>query len=343
MSDRSKSTSAIVLALAGAGAVLFARAAAQRSREFDYAGKVVLITGGSRGLGLVLARHFADAGARVVICARDEEELQDARRDLEKRGAEVLTVACDVADNGDVQDLVSEATERFGQIDVLVNNAGTISVGPLDAMTLEDFESAMASNCWSMVYTSLAVLPQMRKRGSGRIINITSIGGRLSVPHLLPYCASKFAAFGFSRGLRSEVYRDGVVVTTVVPGLMRTGSPRNADFKGQHRQEYAWFSISDSTPGLSIDADRAARQILNAGRRGDVELTLTLPAKVAIGFDGLFPEITGGLLALSTYVLPRPGGIGTESAKGHESESQLAPSTLTALGDKAAERNNEIR
>jgi NAD(P)-dependent dehydrogenase (short-subunit alcohol dehydrogenase family) len=343
MSDRSNATSAIVLTMAGAGAILFARAAAQRARHFDYAGKTALITGGSRGLGLLLARHLAEAGARIVICARDEEELQQARQDLERRGTEVLTVACDVSDNGDVQDLVSEAKRRFGQIDVLINNASIISVGPLDSMTLEDFEEAMAINYWSMVYTTLAVLPEMRKRGSGRIVNVTSIGGRLSVPHLLPYCTAKFAAVGFSRGLRSEVYKDGVVVTTVVPGLMRTGSPRNADFKGRHREEYAWFSISDSMPGISIDADKAARQILNAARRGDVELTLTLPAKMAVSLDALFPEITGGLLALANFALPRPGGIGTESAKGHESESQLAPSVLTTLSDKAAERNNQFQ
>ena len=99
---------------------------------------------------------------------------------------------------------------------------------------------------------------------------MTSVGGRIAVPHLLPYTASKFAFTGFSRGLRSEVMKDGIVVTTVVPGLMRTGSPRNANFKGQNELEHAWFSIADSLPGLSMDADRAATQILDASeaRRG---------------------------------------------------------------------------
>ena len=279
MRNRSVSSQALLWSAAGAGLLLFARA--QAIRHYDFRGKIALITGGSRGLGLVLARHLAAEGARVVICARDEEELERARQDLHARGADVYAIACDLRIRQEVDRMVGRVLQRHGQIDVLINNAGIISVGPLEEMTVDDFSEAMDANFWSGVYTTLAVLPEMRTRQSGRIVNITSIGGKIATPHLLPYSASKFAFFGFSRGLRSELMKDGIVVTTVAPGLMRTGSPRNANFKGKNRLEHAWFSVSDSLPFISMDADRAAEQILNACKRGEVEITLTTPARVA--------------------------------------------------------------
>jgi short-subunit dehydrogenase len=195
---------------------------------------------------------------------------------------------------------------------------------------------------WGPLHTILAVLPDMKRRRSGRIVNIASIGGKIAIPHLVPYCASKFALVGLSRGLRAELKKDGIIVTTICPGLMRTGSPRNATFKGKHRAEYAWFSISDSMPGASMSAERAARQILNATKRGDAEVILTLPAVLAAKIDAFLPELSAKVLALTNRVLPGPGGIGTSGVKGHESESAASPSVLTALGDAAARRNNEL-
>jgi len=225
---------------------------------------------------------------------------------------------------------------------VLVNNAGVITMGPVETMTLDDFHHAMDVNFWGAVHAIYAALPTMRARGSGRIVNITSIGGKVSVPHLSPYCASKFALVGLSEGLRAELAHDGILVTTVCPGLMRTGSPRNADFKGQHQSEYAWFSISDALPGLSMDAERAARRIVRACARGEPEIILTAPAKLAVRVQGAMPGIVGELLGLANRLLPAPGGIGRAAAKGHESESTLSPSWLTRLSDAAAERHNQM-
>ena len=335
--------SPLLLAAAGAGALLAARALYRRLTEYDLRGKTVLVTGGSRGLGLVLARELAREGARVAICARDAEELERAVADLRGRGAEALAFPCDVTDRRQVREMVEVVTDRFGGIDVLVNNAGIIQVGPLEVMTLEDFERAMAVHFWGPLYTTLAVLPQMRRRRDGRVVNISSIGGKISVPHRVPYSASKFALTGLSEGLRAELMKDNVVVTTVCPGLMRTGSPRNANFKGQHRAEYAWFSISDSLPVTSIQAERAARQIITATKRGQAQLVITTQAQLAVKFHELFPEATADILALVNRLLPGPGGIGKKQAKGKDSESALAPSILTALSERAAERNNEVR
>jgi len=278
----------------------------------------------------------------LVICARDAEELEQARAELQEQGAEVLAVPCDVTHPGQVEDLLQTVHDRFGSIDILINNAGVIEVGPLEVMTLEDFEEAMKTHFWGPLYTTLAFLPDLRRRREGRIVNITSIGGRISVPHLVPYGASKFALAGLSEGLRAELLKDGVWVTTVVPGLMRTGSPRNATFKGQHRAEYAWFSIGDSLPVLSIYAERAARRVVTACQRGDAEVILGLPALMAVRFHGLFPGLTTDLLGLVNQLLPGPGGIGSQRVTGKESTSKLSPSWLTILSNEAAKRNNEM-
>jgi short-subunit dehydrogenase len=195
---------------------------------------------------------------------------------------------------------------------------------------------------WGPLYTTLAVLPQMRARGEGRVVNVSSIGGKIGVPHLVPYSASKFALAGLSDGLRAELAKDGVVVTSVFPGLMRTGSPRNATFKGRHRAEYAWFAVSDSLPLTSINAERAAAQVVRACARGQAELVITTQARLAVKFRALFPEATAELLAVVNRLLPGPGGIGRKRAKGKDSESALAPSVLTTLTEWAARRNNEL-
>jgi NAD(P)-dependent dehydrogenase (short-subunit alcohol dehydrogenase family) len=340
MSERN--SDALMWVAAGAGAWMAARAVARRWSEYDLRGKSVLITGGSRGLGLVMAREFANEGANVAICARDVEELERARADLAERGACILAVPCDVTERTQVVELVNIVRDHFGRIDVLVNNAGVIQVGPVEVMTVEDYEQAMLTHFWGPLYTTLAVLPEMRGRRDGRIVNISSIGGKVSVPHLLPYSASKFALVGLSEGLRAELRKDGVVVTTVCPGLMRTGSPRNATFKGQHRAEYAWFSISDALPVSAMKAERAARQIIAACKRGDAEVVLSIQAELAVRFHALFPGLTADLLGLVNYLLPGAGGIGKRNAKGKDSESSWSPSLLTVLNEKAAEQNNEV-
>ncbi len=290
----------------------------------------------------MLARQLADEGARLVITARDEAELERARAELAGRDADVLAAPCDIADRAACEALVGAAIERFGRVDVLINNAGVIQVGPLETMTLDDFAEAMGIHFSGPLYLTLAVLPGMRERREGRIVNISSIGGKLSVPHLLPYCASKFALTGLSQGLRAELAKDGIAVTTICPGLMRTGSIYNAFFKGQHRLEFTLFGIGDSLPVTSMAADRAGRQIVEACRRGDAEIVLTWQALLASRFHGLFPGLTADIMAAVNRLLPGPGGIGTDRAKGSESTTALAPSPLTALSDAAARRNNEV-
>jgi short-subunit dehydrogenase len=301
-------------------------------------GKVVLITGGSRGLGLALARRFAVEGAHLMLCARNEQELATAQQDLAHFDVEVETTVCDVADQRQVATLVDNTLQRFGRIDVLVNNAGVIQVGPVDVMTIEDFRSAMDVMFWGPVYTTLAVIPHMRERRAGRIVNITSIGAKVSIPHLVPYSCAKFAAAAFSEGMRAELNGTGVKVVTIAPGLMRTGSHLNALFKGAQNGEATWFSLGASLPGLSMDADEAATRIVNATANGSAERILSVPANLLAHFHGLFPGATADLLGLISRLLPH--GDNPNAVRGADTEALKEPwlQALTILGKKAADR-----
>lgn len=303
----------------GAGAFLLGRTL--RRTPLDLQGKVVLITGGSRGFGLVLARQLAREGAHLAIVARDAAELRRAEEELADLGATVQAITADVANPDDATRVVREVVERHGRLDVLINNAGIIAVGPLETMIREDYQRAMDVNFWGALHFMLAVRDTMKGQGGGRIVNISSIGGKVAVPHLVPYCASKFALTGLSEGWRAELLKDGIVVTTVCPGLMSTGSPRNADFKGRHEQEYQWFALSDNLPGLSQSAEGAARVTIDALRHGKAEVITSLPARLMATVHAFAPGQTANLLALANRFLPARGGIGTQSRKGHESET----------------------
>lgn len=326
----------------GAAAALAGRALYRQLSQYSLLDRTVLITGGSRGLGLVLARQFAKRGARLILCARDPNELQRVEAEFAARGHSILTIVCDVMQQNQVQAMIDRLTDIGIEIDVVVNNAGTIQSAPMECMTIEDYEEAMRTHFYGPLFVNEAVLPSMRRRGEGRIVNIASIGGRISVPHLLPYSSSKFALVGYSLGLRSELAKDGIVVTTICPGLMRTGSPRNAFFKGQHAAEYAWFKISDSLPVLSVKATRAAKKIIDACCHGDAFLVIGAPAKLADKLYTVLPGLGADALGWVNRLLPAPGGIGQQRARGYESESRLSQSPLTTLTQQAAINNNEM-
>jgi NAD(P)-dependent dehydrogenase (short-subunit alcohol dehydrogenase family) len=329
---------AIGTAAAGVGVGLLGLAAWRRTTGGEEVnGRVALITGASRGLGLAMARELGQQGAMLVICARDREELDWAREELARTGADVLAIQCDVGNHDDVHRMVREAMERFGRIDILINNAGVIMVGPLPTQTMTDFQEAMDTMFWGAVYPTLAVLPHMMERRSGRIANVTSIGGKVAVPHLLPYTCAKFAAVGFSEGLHAEVAKYGIKVTTVVPGLMRTGSFVNAWFKGQNRAEYGWFSLSSAMPVLAMNGRRAARRIVSAIRRGEAEIILTPQARLLAMLNGVAPGTTADVMALVNRVLPSPDAAGRDRHLGKDSESAVSDSVLTSFGRRAAQ------
>src|SRR6266481_6533681 len=314
-----------------------------RTARYPLREKIVLITGGSRGLGLVLARHICARGGNVALIARDPKELAHAKADLALRGGKVLTVECDLLDTGQIQSAVRHIIDRFGKIDILINNAGIIEVGPLEHITAEDFERAMRLHFRAPLELILQVVPEMRIWGGGRIVNISSIGGKVAVPHMASYSASKFALTGLSDAVRAELARDNIHVTTVAPGLMRTGSHVNAKFKGRHDDEFAWFAASAGAPLISINADRAARKILAACRRGQPSLTLTFAARKIILGNALFPNLTGYLMKFVNRLLPGTGGEQGNKSRGGSELPRRAPGWMTKLADRATQKNNEER
>lgn len=299
---------------------------------------VAIVTGASRGLGFLLARELADRGHDLVVNARSESGLAVAAAALQERGAQVVTVPGDVANEALGQQLVDAATERFGRLDVLVANAGSIQVGPAFAMRGSDFANAMDVIFYGVLHPVLAALPVMKNRGAGRILVISSIGGKLPAPHLLPYVTAKHAAVGFAEGLRVEAIRHGITVTCAVPGLMRTGSPRNALFTGDQAAEHRWFTLGDSLPLVSMDAERAARQLVGAALKGKPEAAPTPLAKIGMRVHGLAPSTTMRLVSLVNRLLPadetprpmRPGHAVEKPAKWFDA--------LTGLTRRAAHR-----
>lgn len=326
---------------AGVGVLMVANAVYHELTKFRTAGKVVLITGGSRGLGLVLAREFAARGAKLALCARSADTLEIARQELERSGAEVITLPADLTNQHEVKAVIDEVVRHYGKIDVLVNNAGIIQVGPAENMEIADYEEAMKINFWAPLYAIHASLPYFQRQGGGRIVNITSIGGKIAVPHLTPYSASKFAAVGLSEGLNAELSRSNIRVTTVVPNLMRTGSPRNIDVKGNHEKEYTWFKVSGSSPLLSQDADTAAKNIINAMEHGENETILSLSGKFASIVKGIAPGWVGTMMSKANTFLPKPT-TGSETKKGYEVEATLPKSSIARHTEKAAVKNNEV-
>jgi NAD(P)-dependent dehydrogenase (short-subunit alcohol dehydrogenase family) len=308
------------VAVTGIAATVAVALGRRLTRGPSATGKVVVITGGSRGLGYALAQRFVRAGARLVLAARNPEELARAQKSLLKRGAlqspdDILLVPTDLTDPTQAAHLIDRAIAHFGHIDVLINNAAIIEVGPIENQPLAAFTRAMETNFYSALYTTHAALPHMLARASkstagsttSSIVNIASIGGKFAMPHLLPYVASKFALVGFSEGLHAELRLKGIRVTTVCPGLMRTGGEAHAHYTGNIEKEKRWFELSATTPIVAASVTHAANRIYRAVAAGRAEITITPQAWLAARIHGLAPETTQLLAALANeYILPAP-------------------------------------
>ncbi|MBW3636568.1 MAG: SDR family oxidoreductase [Armatimonadetes bacterium] len=314
-----------------------------RSRNaMDFRGRVVVITGGSRGLGLNLARQLASEGAKLGLISRDEAELSRAKEILEALGAPVFTVACDLRNQNKAEEAVNQVAAHFGALDVLINNAGIISVGPLEHMNQGDFDDAMKLHLWAPLWCSRAAIPHLKKSGGGRIVNIASFGGQVAMPHMASYAASKFALVGLSDALRHELRKDDILVTTVCPGIMRTGSHVMATFKGHQQAEYRVFKLMAALGGY--DAPAAAKLILDAAKYGDGHLTFPLPVQWMTWAYQLFPNTAGLILGLATRFMPGPtdDAEGDALLSGHDLEAEMPPSMLTRRADRAVVPNNEM-
>ena len=334
---------------------------------------VALVAGASRGLGLLIAAELAARGYRVHGCARDRDELDRAERLVAAGQLGALADAggapgqdggrapgqpgsftahvCDVTDPEAVQGWVDLVRSTEGSVDVAIHVAGIIQVGPVESTTLGHFRAAVETMLFGPVHLCLAVLPGMLQAGSGRIGVVSSVGGVVAVPHLLPYSVAKFGAVGLSEGLQAELSGTGVTATTIVPGLMRTGGHLHAQFVGDAAKDYAWFAPGASLPLLSVSAERAARRIVDAVLAGRSQVELTPLTWVGRRVHGLAPGTTSRVLGLVARALPH-GDARAPDATSDDTrhvEGRLARraldskvvEVLSTLGNRAARRLNE--
>ncbi len=314
----------------------------QGRHAVDFRGRVVAITGGSRGLGLNLARQLATQGAKIALIARDEAELQRAKAEILALGAECLIVKADLGVQSEAERAIDSIAAHFGHLDALINSIGVMQIGPLEHMTQADFESAMKVNFWAGMWCARAAIPHLQKTGNGRIANIVSFGGQIAAPHMAPYAASKFAMKGFSDALRNEVAKDGILVTTVCPGPIRSGSHVQIRFKGQQAKEYRMLKTAVGVPFGAIEVDSAARLIIDAMKKGVPQLTFPFPIQLAVAGYTAFPNLAGAMVAFATRFAPAPTDeSGDKAFAGHDLQDEVPPSRLTQLADRAVAANNE--
>jgi short-subunit dehydrogenase len=328
-----------------ASGYLLTRLLIEKSNPQSFRDQSIVITGGSRGLGLALARELVNENANVTLIARDEDELKSAKKSLDtfNRGL-VHTVVCDVTDSAQLSKAIHEAADHFDGIDMLINNAGSIVVGPWESMTQQDFEAQMNIHLYAVMNSVRLCLPFLRHKESGkRIVNICSMGGRVAIPHMLAYDTSKFALSGFSQGLATELYDDGISVTTIYPALMRTGSPIQAVFKGDHEKEFAWFQTADVLPFVSSSVETAAKKIIQAARERRFELMPFVPAKVRLSLAMLFPELVAWTLVMLNRFMPK--GQSGEYKTGHQSrelfDQYLLTKPFASAARKAEQQSNQ--
>ena len=217
---------------------------------FALNGKTAIVTGASYGLGVTFAEALAEAGANVVLSARSGAKLEDVARRITGRGGSALGIPCDVGEPGQVSAMVSSAWQHFGRVDVLVNNAGYGNVSPVEDTPLADFRAQIETNLFGVIIMTKAVLPYLRERASGHIIQISSIGGRVGPTGRAAYAAAKFGVEGFSESLSKEVGPLGIKVTIIEPGGFRTHFAGSSSELREGRPEY------DATVGATVRFQR---------------------------------------------------------------------------------------
>ncbi len=292
----------LVLTSAAAGLVL-SNFYETKESLFD---KNIIITGGSRGLGFALAQEAVRQGANVILLARTKEELEKAQLMLRQSNeySRVEVFVCDVTDKNQLHAIIDAIIIKFKTIDIVINNAGQIIVGPFESMSESDFRKQMDLHMFAVLNMTQILYPHFKENKKGHIVNICSIGGRVAVPHMLPYDASKFALSGLSQGLAAELQKDNITVTTVYPSLMKTGSPIQAQFKGNQKNEFTWFATSDYMPGISMPADMAAKKIIQGIKEKRTEIIFSTIGKARLYGSLLFPELMRWTMSILNSLMP---------------------------------------
>jgi uncharacterized protein len=272
---------------------------APASKTGYWAGKVVLVTGSSSGLGRALAEAFAHSGATIVLSARSADNLESVAADLRPYAGQVLAIPADVTQQDQVENLIEQTSKQFGRLDVLVNNVGRSTRGTLMDTTAEDFANLMDINFLSAVRCTRAALPHLI-RSRGHLVNIGSLSGKSASRYVGAYSATKFALAAYSQQLRLELQPQGVHVLLVSPG------PIAREDQGQrYADQLEGLPASAAKPGAGvrispIRPEKLSQAILKACRRRQPELIYPPLARLFIAVIQLFPRFGDWLVRKMT-------------------------------------------
>jgi short-subunit dehydrogenase len=252
----------------------------------NFKNKVVVITGASSGIGEASAIEFAKKNANVVLVARRKEKLLQVQKKISKYTDSTLICQCDVSNKLQVKEMSDAVLDRFGRIDVLVNNAGFVIYGKVNELSTEEIIAQMETNYFGMVFCTKAFLPQMLEQHSGHIVNVASVGASFSVPGVASYCATKFAMLGFSEGLRHELAGTGVGLTVVSPIMVRTPLFDHPSFE----------NFSKFSTGVSLSSETVAKTIIKASNSSRLEIVVPSVARAGIWFKQTFPYLINPII-----------------------------------------------
>jgi short-subunit dehydrogenase len=254
----------------------------------NFKDKIVLITGASSGIGEASAIQFAKKGSDIVLVARSMEKLQQVEKKISNFKTKTLVCQCDVSDKSQVKKMAQEVLEKFGRVDVLVNNAGFAIYGSISDLTTEEIESQMKTNYFGMVYCIKNFLPKMLEQKSGHIVNVASVAASFGLPGIASYCASKFAMLGFSEGLQHELKETGVGITVVSPIMVRTNFFDHSSF--EKMPKYSPTSLSPET---------VAKTVLKAASSSRLEIIVPSIVRIAVWVKHTFPYLINPILSSS--------------------------------------------
>ncbi|HET7148185.1 MAG TPA: SDR family NAD(P)-dependent oxidoreductase [Candidatus Nitrosopolaris sp.] len=254
----------------------------KKNRKFK--GKIIVITGASSGIGRQAALDFAnkDAGS-IILIARSESKLLELKRTLQvvtkSKVTDIVAYACDLSKKEDVLRMGTQILERFGYIDLLINNAGFGEFGRVEDQSIEQIEAVMRTNYFGMVYCTKVFLHSMLLRHSGHIVNVASLAASFGVAGMAGYCASKYAMLGFSESLYHELYGTGVRITVVSPIGVKTNFFNDQSF-GDQRPNYT---------GFMLEARTVSKAILAAANSSRLEIIVPFYIRAGVWFKHTLP------------------------------------------------------
>jgi len=314
--------------MAGIGGLAGYFAFKRKKRQFTYQGKVVLVTGGARGLGYIMARQLVEEGAKVIICARDADQLDKAYVLLRNHGEVTYPYVCDITEKENIVQLAYFIKKRFGRLDVLINNTGTITINPIEQLPLNNYKKFIESHLWGPMQLVRVLIPLLSKSREAKIVNIFSVGGKISLAKSQPYDVNEIVHAVFYDNISRVITGKNIKLTAIYPEFKDQDLPVNLKLKGHSEQELAWSKFNESRPLISLYAENVGKQILKTAQIGKKTLTLPFPRELARIVNNINTELNLTLCQLVDHLVPHDSGSSSiisapQNATVHQKKTRL--------------------